>query len=444
MSPSEPALIADAVTHAFGGRPALADCSFAVPAGSVTALVGRNGAGKTTLLRAAAGLLHPDRGTITARAGARIGFLAQDAPLYRQLTVAETLRLGARLNPSWDAPFAESVAAGIPVSARVGRLAPGLRARLGLAMALGRRPDLLLLDEPLAALDPVARAEAIAVLAHTHPGGPGARLPASVGVTWLAWRTSRPYVLIGAGVVALSTVVLVLAAATVQAQLNTDGRPDCVNPNHCYPHGDALDAVLAMQLVAAFVPTLLGLLLGVPLFAPERADDTVAFALTQSVSRGRWALTKFAVAVSAGALGTLIIGLVFRLQSARYTLLANDTYELLELLHLNHPGFMVMRAVLTLAVAALLGLTTGSTLRTAVLSVVLWPFGLIASYGGPALLPFARGGGPGPDLSPDDDRYWLRDIGFADPFAWTSAAMTVVYVVLLMLLARTAIRRVLH
>nr|BFE60686.1 hypothetical protein GCM10020063_052120 [Dactylosporangium thailandense] len=206
-------------------------------------------------------------------------------------------------------------------------------------------------------------------------------------MTWLAWRTSRPYVLIGAGVVALSTVVLFLAAATVQAQLNADGRPGCVNPNHCYPHGGALDAVLAMQLVAAFVPTLLGLLLGVPLFAPERADDTVAFALTQSVSRGRWALTKFAVAVSAGAL---------------------------------------------------------STLRTAVLSVVLWPFGLIASYGGPALLPFARGGGPGPDLSPDDDRSWLRDIGFADPFAWTSAAMTVVYVVLLMLLARTAIRRVLH
>nr|BFE60687.1 ABC transporter ATP-binding protein [Dactylosporangium thailandense] len=135
-----------------------------MPAGSVTALVGRNGAGKTTLLRAAAGLLHPDRGTITVRAGARIGLLAQDAPLYRQLTVAETLRLGARLNPSWDAPFAESVAAGIAVSARVGRLAPGLRARLGLAMALGRRPDLLLLDEPLAALDPVARAEAIAVL----------------------------------------------------------------------------------------------------------------------------------------------------------------------------------------------------------------------------------------------------------------------------------------
>ncbi|WP_433090041.1 hypothetical protein ACQP1P_17845 [Dactylosporangium sp. CA-052675] len=90
--------------------------------------------------------MHPDRGAVTIPAGARIGFLAQDAPLYRQLTVAETLRLGARLNPAWDAPFAESCAAGIPASARVGRPAPGLRARLGLAMALGKRPDPLLLD----------------------------------------------------------------------------------------------------------------------------------------------------------------------------------------------------------------------------------------------------------------------------------------------------------
>ncbi|MFB9412404.1 ATP-binding cassette domain-containing protein [Dactylosporangium matsuzakiense] len=175
-----PALIADGVTVAYGDRRALDDCSFAVPAGSVTALVGRNGAGKTTLLRAAAGLLRPDRGTVTVlggppgdRALPRIGFLAQDSPLYRQLSVAETLRLGARLNPGWAADHAWELAraAGLPLQERVGRLAPGVRARLALIMALGKRPDLLLLDEPLAALDPVARAESVQALMGAAAGG---------------------------------------------------------------------------------------------------------------------------------------------------------------------------------------------------------------------------------------------------------------------------------
>ncbi|WP_433061810.1 ATP-binding cassette domain-containing protein [Dactylosporangium sp. CS-033363] len=168
MSTAEPALIVDAVSHRFGDRPALDDCSFAVPAGSVTALVGRNGAGKTTVLRAAAGLLRPDRGTVTVLGGPfddrtrpRIGYCSS---LYPQLTVAETLRLGARLNPGWDMQRALDLAADLPPEARVGTLAPGVRARLALAMALGKRPDLLLLDEPLAALDPVARAEAVSVL----------------------------------------------------------------------------------------------------------------------------------------------------------------------------------------------------------------------------------------------------------------------------------------
>ncbi|MFI5914231.1 ATP-binding cassette domain-containing protein [Dactylosporangium sp. NPDC051541] len=180
LSLPAPALIADAVTVAYGGRKALDDCSFAVPAGSVTALVGRNGAGKTTLLRAAAGLLRPDRGTVTVLSGppgdgvlARIGFLAQNSPLYSQLTVAQTLHLGARLNPGWDGPYARDLAeaATLPLAARVGTLAPGVRARLALIMALGKRPDLLLLDEPLAALDPVARAESVTALMGAAAGG---------------------------------------------------------------------------------------------------------------------------------------------------------------------------------------------------------------------------------------------------------------------------------
>ncbi|MFI7601979.1 ABC transporter ATP-binding protein [Actinoplanes sp. NPDC049681] len=173
MSEPVPALVTAGVTHAFGDRPALQDCSFTVPAGSVTALVGRNGAGKTTLLRAAAGLLRPQRGHLAVfgdRVGDAslpcIGYAGQQAPLYRTLTVAQTLRLGARLNPRWDAPYARRLAdaAQLPPAAKVGTLAPGHRARLALIMALGKRPGLLLLDEPLAHLDPVARTEAVGML----------------------------------------------------------------------------------------------------------------------------------------------------------------------------------------------------------------------------------------------------------------------------------------
>jgi ABC-2 type transport system ATP-binding protein len=167
------ALAVAGVTHRFGSRSALRDCSFAVPVGAVTALVGRNGAGKTTLLRAAAGLLRIDTGTVHvfgAPLGTgllpRIGYLAQQAPLYRMLTVAQTLRVGGRLNPGWDAAYANRLveAAMLPPAAKVGSLSAGQRTRLALVMALGKRPELLLLDEPLATLDPVARTEVVGVL----------------------------------------------------------------------------------------------------------------------------------------------------------------------------------------------------------------------------------------------------------------------------------------
>lgn len=163
-----PALEVAGLTHRFGRQCALEDCSFTVPAGAVTALVGLNGAGKSTLLRAAAGLLRPDVGEVRVfgdPAGdgtlLRIGYVAQQAPLYPMLTVAQTLTLGGRLNPRWDAAYAQRLVddAALPSAARVGALAPGHRTRLALAMALAKRPDLLLLDEPLASLDPVARAD---------------------------------------------------------------------------------------------------------------------------------------------------------------------------------------------------------------------------------------------------------------------------------------------
>jgi ABC-2 type transport system ATP-binding protein len=160
------------VGHRFGGTPALRDCTFALAPGAVAALIGRNGAGKTTLLRAVAGLLRPEHGTIrvygqpTDTALPRIGYVAQHARLYPMLTVQETLRLGARLNPRWDAAYAEGLAdaAGLPPRARVRTLAPGQRTRLALVMSLAKRPDLLILDEPLASLDPVARSEFLGAL----------------------------------------------------------------------------------------------------------------------------------------------------------------------------------------------------------------------------------------------------------------------------------------
>ncbi|MGW6984678.1 ABC transporter ATP-binding protein [Streptomyces sp. NPDC054932] len=155
---------------------ALRDCTFRLPAGRISALVGPNGAGKSTLLALAAGLIAPSEGSVTVLGGhpahvrPRIGFVSQDKPLYPQLTVAETLRMGADLNPdSWDAGTAEQVAAGggLDLGARVRSLSGGQRTRVALALALAKRPELLLLDEPVADLDPLARHELMGTLMAT-------------------------------------------------------------------------------------------------------------------------------------------------------------------------------------------------------------------------------------------------------------------------------------
>ena len=146
---------------------ALSGCSFRLPAGCVCALVGPNGAGKSTLLALAAGLLAPTEGRIevfgspAGDAGTRpsVGYLAQERPVYPYLSVEEHLRLGRELNPRWDRLTAERIAAGLPRSGPAGALSAGQRTRLALALALGKRPDLLLLDEPMAELDPLARHE---------------------------------------------------------------------------------------------------------------------------------------------------------------------------------------------------------------------------------------------------------------------------------------------
>jgi ABC-2 type transport system ATP-binding protein len=162
----------------YGRRWALADCTLTVPAGHVTGLVGPNGAGKTTLLQLAAGLLDPTSGEITVLgerpAGtpaqlARVGFVAQDAPVYGGLSVAGHLRMGAWLNPGWDSELAALRIArlGLDLRQRAGSLSGGQRAQLALTLAVAKRPEVLLLDEPVASLDPLARREFLRDLMET-------------------------------------------------------------------------------------------------------------------------------------------------------------------------------------------------------------------------------------------------------------------------------------
>ncbi|MET4923486.1 ABC transporter ATP-binding protein [Streptomyces sp. PSRA5] len=159
---------------------ALRDCSFRVPAGRICALVGPNGAGKSTLLAQAAGVLPATEGGIRvlgerpADARERIAYVAQDKPLYRQFTIRDTLRMGHELNPGrWDAEAAERIVAEgrLDLGVRVRTLSGGQRTRVALALALGKRPELMLLDEPMADLDPLARHQLMGTLmaeAATH------------------------------------------------------------------------------------------------------------------------------------------------------------------------------------------------------------------------------------------------------------------------------------
>src|SRR5690348_15877838 len=150
----------------YGRTWALRGCDLAIPAGQVTALAGPNGAGKTTLLRILAGLTTPTAGTATVlgaapgspQARAAVSAVDQTVPLYRHLRVADQLAAARALNDQWDAELAGQrlSALGVAASARVGKLSGGQQAQLALTMALARRPRLLLLDEPLASLDPLA------------------------------------------------------------------------------------------------------------------------------------------------------------------------------------------------------------------------------------------------------------------------------------------------
>lgn len=161
-------IVADGLGKRYGRRWALRGCTLDVPEGAVVGLVGSNGAGKSTLLHLAVGLLEPSEGSLEVLGGRpgsdaaqlqKVGFVAQDAPVYGALSVADHLRLAARTNRRWDDAAARDRirSLGLDLRQRAGRLSGGQRSQLALTLAMGKRPELLVLDEPVSSLDPLAR-----------------------------------------------------------------------------------------------------------------------------------------------------------------------------------------------------------------------------------------------------------------------------------------------
>lgn len=207
----------------YQGRWALAECTLSIPAGHVVGLVGPNGAGKSTLLSLAVGQLRPSAGTVEVLGGrpgsspaqlARVGFVAQDAPVYAALSVADHLRLGARLNSRWDAAYARGRIdrLGLAPGLRAGRLSGGQRAQLALTVALAKGPELLILDEPVASLDPLARREFLEHLGEAATAHGTSVVLSSHLVTDLAQVCDYLVVLCAARVQAAGPIAELLAA----------------------------------------------------------------------------------------------------------------------------------------------------------------------------------------------------------------------------------------
>ncbi|HEY1832601.1 MAG TPA: ABC transporter ATP-binding protein [Acidimicrobiales bacterium] len=179
MTNASPSVITtDGLGKQYRRKWALTDCTLQIPAGHVVGLVGPNGAGKSTLLNLSVGLLSPTAGSInvldappasSTQQLSRVGFVAQDTPVFADLSVADHLEFGARTNPTWDADLARHRIdeLGIDPSQHAGSLSGGQRAQLALTLAVAKRPELLILDEPVASLDPLARREFMQVLMET-------------------------------------------------------------------------------------------------------------------------------------------------------------------------------------------------------------------------------------------------------------------------------------
>ncbi|MCX4763166.1 ABC transporter ATP-binding protein [Streptomyces sp. NBC_01275] len=243
---TDTAMAATALGKRFGRRGgwALRDCTFRLPAGRVCAVVGPNGAGKSTLLALAAGLLAPSEGTVTvlgtdpASARARVGYVAQDKPLYPQLSVADTLLVGADLNPGrWDAETAQQIVStgDLDPKKKIRSLSGGQRTRVALALALAKRPELLLLDEPMADLDPLARHElmgALMVQAAQH----GTTIVMSSHVVAELEDSCDHLLLVGGGRVRLAGEIDDLLAAHTRVHATTDPEPT-ETQTHAKPTG---------------------------------------------------------------------------------------------------------------------------------------------------------------------------------------------------------------
>jgi ABC-2 type transport system ATP-binding protein len=219
---------ADGLGKRYRSTWALRACTLAVPAGHVAALVGPNGAGKSTLLNLAVGLAQPSAGEVTVLGGRAAGspaaldgiaFVAQDTPLYKTLPVADMLYVTRNLNRRFDQAFAEARLAelGIPLKRRAGKLSGGQQAQLALTLALARRPRLLVLDEPVAMLDPVARHDFMATVLAAAKDGVSVLLSSHV-LTELE-RVASYLVLLSRGRVRLAGTVDDLLATHRQASL---------------------------------------------------------------------------------------------------------------------------------------------------------------------------------------------------------------------------------
>ena len=170
---STPPLVAQGLGKRFRRDWALRDLTLSIPKGAVVGLAGPNAAGKSTLLSLAAGMLAPSAGSISVLGGdplaspevlGEVGYVAQGAPLYRSFRVADTIEYARHTNSRWDREIAVELLTRIDSRAKVGTLSAGERARLALALALGKRPRLVLLDEPFASLDPLAARELLQLL----------------------------------------------------------------------------------------------------------------------------------------------------------------------------------------------------------------------------------------------------------------------------------------
>jgi hypothetical protein len=241
-------------------------------------------------------------------------------------------------------------------------------------------------------------------------------------------RSHRPYLIAAAVIAVVSTAFVAYGSYFIQQRLNAEGLPGCVNPNVCGISGSELPVTLVMELLAAFVPVLLGLLLGVPLFT-RKPDDTAV-------------LPKLLTTMAAGALCTGLLALTYRYVAARYTLLANDRYELIDMFHMNNPGYMTMQTVFLIAVAGVVGLATRSFWRTLVFCAAGWPFGVgivlctVALVAVPLSHVYTPDLTTSTDFAPTDPRYWTSDIHLYDTIAYPATVVFVLYVLALVLLGR--------